>query len=601
MRFSSLSVRFVVASALALLALSGCGSTPAKTLGGVGHVCAGDPDCRLGLTCRAGSCEPTGTSLNGDSCQLSAECAGGLYCSPARVCEPEGTGGAHDPCESSADCAMGLVCASASGGLECANAGGGDLGAPCTSVLDCLAGLSCGDASGRPVCASGEFERDAGPAPRDGAVVDGGGGGGDDAGERPDAGPGPYPIGGRVTGLTGGSVGVTLNGAETLTLSANGPFTFTTLLAAASVYSVDVTAQPAGLTCTVSGGHGVAAGPVAYLAVDCSAGLPVATWEPVTPPSLAVTRKFNDVWVADATRVYVVGPVNAVLSWDGVAFAMESLPTTGRTFFSVGGTDRQHVWVGGASSLMLSYDGYRWTQSTVGTSQTWQGMWVPEARSASADPTRLIDAWTPSTIAWAVSSSGRIARFDGTAWAIETSELGNFYGIAGFDDAHVFIARNVGRVLYGQSGAFTRAWDMGGSTTDYHGVTVFQTEYDNLDTDTVNEASFEAVAVGSTMAGAPMIVRCHYDHQPDYFEGPTPVITWTNEAAPAGTGALEDVWAASSDAIWAVGEGGTVIKYDGTRWTRQDTGTTETLHAVDGIDAANVWIVGDRGTILRGR
>lgn len=595
MRLMSSEVSLFAVLALFAALVAGCGSAPVKAPGGVGDACTGDPECRIGLTCTAGACQPTGASLNGDACQLTAECAAGLYCSEARRCEPSGTGAEHDLCETSADCAMGLVCASVSGELACTSAGTGDLGDACTSELDCLAGLSCAATGGHRVCVSGSVDVDAGTPPRDGGVDL-------DAGPPVDAGPGPYPIGGHVTGLASGSVGVTLNGTETLTLSANGAFMFTTLIDKAASYSVEVSTQPAPLRCTVSGARGVAWGPVTYIAIDCSAGTPVATWEPVTPPPSAVTRKFNDVWVADATRVYVVGPVNAVLSWDGAAFAMESLPTTGRTFFSVGGTDRAHVWVGGSSSLMLRYDGARWTEVTVGTAQTWQGMWFPRGRSASGwMEVPLVTEWIPTTIGWAVSEQGRIARFDGTTWSIETSEVGNFFAIDGFDDSSVFIARNVGRVLYGASGGFARAWDMGGSTTEYHGITVFQTGYDDPGTDTVNESAFDAIAVGTTGIDQGVIVRCHVDNQPVYPDGPTPVITWTNETPPAGTQSLEDVWAASANAIWAVGMNGTVLKYDGASWTRQTTGTTEVLRAVDGIDAANVWIVGDRGVILRGR
>lgn len=602
MRFLCPRASLLVPSFALLAAIAGCGDgdTP-KVLGGVGDACTGDIDCRIGLTCRAGMCDPSGTSLNGDACQLTAECAAGLYCSPARLCEAAGDGVDGDPCESTADCSMGLVCASVRGDLRCTRGGGGDLGDSCTDDLDCLAGLSCGSVAGRYVCVSGSSELDGGMPPSD-ASVDGGA---LDAGERVDAGPGPYLIGGNVTGLTSGSVELMLNGTEALTLSASGPFTFTTLLDRGANYGVDVTEQPTtGLRCTPSGGRGIVNGPVAYIRLDCSPGTPVSTWEPVTPPPAAVTRKFNDVWVADADRVYVVGPVNAVLSWDGAAFAMESLPTTGRTFFSVGGTDREHIWVGGASSLMLYYDGFSWTQSTVGPAggptQTWQGMWVPEGRSASRWPDPVVTPWVPETIAWAVSSGGRIARFDGTAWSLQTAELGDYHAIAGFDDQNVFIARNVGRVLSGESGAFTRAWDMGGATSDYLGVTVFQSAFDNPDTDMVDESAYDAVAVGASGTGDGIIVRCHVDNRPDFL-GTTPVTTWTVESPPAGTVGLEDVWAASPDAIWAVGAGGTVIKYNGSSWVRQTTGTTEDLHAVDGIDAANVWIVGDRGVILRGR
>ncbi|MHB1508068.1 MAG: putative Ig domain-containing protein [Acidimicrobiales bacterium] len=50
----------------------------------------------------------------------------------------------------------------------------------------------------------------------------------------------------------------------------------------------------------------------------------------------------------------------------------------------------------------------------------------------------------------------------------------------------------------------------------------------------------------------------------------------------------------------AVGDGGTVLTYDGSSWTAQASGTTDTLYGVsyDGIGSANAWAVGDHGTIL---
>jgi len=66
-----------------------------------------------------------------------------------------------------------------------------------------------------------------------------------------------YPIGGMVSGLTAG-MQVTLddNGADALTVTANGAFTFATPVAAQGSYSVTVGTQPTGQTCTVSAASG---------------------------------------------------------------------------------------------------------------------------------------------------------------------------------------------------------------------------------------------------------------------------------------------------------------------------------------------------------
>lgn len=79
-----------------------------------------------------------------------------------------------------------------------------------------------------------------------------------------------YNIGGTTTGLSpGDSITLLLNGANALTVNANGNFTFPTPVA--STYAVTVGAQPAGKTCTVSNGSGAGiTASVSNIAVSCS-------------------------------------------------------------------------------------------------------------------------------------------------------------------------------------------------------------------------------------------------------------------------------------------------------------------------------------------
>ncbi len=86
---------------------------------------------------------------------------------------------------------------------------------------------------------------------------------------------GPYSIGGTVSGLAaGGSMTLQDNGTDSLTVSANGNFSFKTLIAANQPYLVTVSAAPATppQTCTVSGGSGTAAANVTTVLVSCTTG-----------------------------------------------------------------------------------------------------------------------------------------------------------------------------------------------------------------------------------------------------------------------------------------------------------------------------------------
>jgi fibronectin-binding autotransporter adhesin len=81
-----------------------------------------------------------------------------------------------------------------------------------------------------------------------------------------------YTVGGTVTGLgTDLAAVLRLNGGNDLAITANGAFTFATGLADGTPYSVTVSTQPAGQTCSVTNGGGtIAAADVTNVQVSCS-------------------------------------------------------------------------------------------------------------------------------------------------------------------------------------------------------------------------------------------------------------------------------------------------------------------------------------------
>ena len=71
---------------------------------------------------------------------------------------------------------------------------------------------------------------------------------------------------------------------------------------------------------------------------------------------------------------------------------------------------------------------------------------------------------------------------------------------------------------------------------------------------------------------------------------------WQNPLPQGNT--LWGIWGSSPSDIFAVGNAGTILHYNGNAWTHMNSGTTANLHNVWGTSASNVYVVGDAGTIL---
>ena len=74
---------------------------------------------------------------------------------------------------------------------------------------------------------------------------------------------------------------------------------------------------------------------------------------------------------------------------------------------------------------------------------------------------------------------------------------------------------------------------------------------------------------------------------------------WCVETSPVSATLLHDVWAVSAGDVFAVGDGGTILRRQNNIWTAMASGTTMNLRGVWGASATNVWAVGEGGTILR--
>lgn len=105
------------------------------------------------------------------------------------------------------------------------------------------------------------------------AVASGACGNGSGAGNNNDAGSSAITIGGAVSGLRGTLV-LTNNGGDTLTLMTNGAFTFATPSLSGASYDVEVKTQPANQHCAITYGTGTAVVSTASVAILCATHVP---------------------------------------------------------------------------------------------------------------------------------------------------------------------------------------------------------------------------------------------------------------------------------------------------------------------------------------
>ena len=86
---------------------------------------------------------------------------------------------------------------------------------------------------------------------------------------------GSYSVGGSVSGLSGTAV-LQDNGADNLSVSANGSFTFATAVAQGAAYNVTVATNPSGQVCSVANGSGVmGSANISNVSVSCSGAFSV--------------------------------------------------------------------------------------------------------------------------------------------------------------------------------------------------------------------------------------------------------------------------------------------------------------------------------------
>lgn len=116
----------------------------------------------------------------------------------------------------------------------------------------------------------------------------GGGGGGNSSSTN------SYTIGGIVSGLIGNVV-LQNNNSDTLSITANGTFTFVTPVANRSTYNVSIFTQPSGQTCTLSNSSGTTGANVNNITVTCTS-IPILSLpnHSINSSNLAIIVSAND-------------------------------------------------------------------------------------------------------------------------------------------------------------------------------------------------------------------------------------------------------------------------------------------------------------------
>ncbi|MBL9007642.1 MAG: hypothetical protein JNJ46_25520 [Myxococcales bacterium] len=271
-----------------------------------------------------------------------------------------------------------------------------------------------------------------------------------------------------------------------------------------------------------------------------------------------VTTRLRTVFQASLVEAWVAGDGGVLLRFDGRAFSTAHSGTQ-HDLYSLWGADSTDIWAVGSAGTVLRYNGVYWTASSSSHSAH---TLLAVAGTSGLQPQ------SPAS-AYAVGEQGTVLRYSGADWVTDAP-----FGLLAPRTLHAVTAPSPTEVWLAGSGGTILKWDgvrvVGGGTgtvVDLFGVWA---------------GGGVVVAVGA--AGA--LVQGNGT-------------TWTATALPAAGGrTLRALWGSSATALWIVGDGGTILFWNGVSAVSAPSGVADNLRAIWGAGTQDIWAVGDSGRIL---
>ncbi|MBI4420684.1 MAG: Ig-like domain-containing protein [Gemmatimonadetes bacterium] len=368
---------------------------------------------------------------------------------------------------------------------------------------------------------------------------------------------------------------------------------------------------------------------------------------PWVPLASGTTVHLRSVSGTSASDVYAVGDGGAVLHYDGTAWSRVSVPTSADLYgvwaaapdrviavgvdtivafdgswrVSASGTGRlqgvygagaDDVWAVGAGGTALHFNGTSWARSSSATTEDLlavrvlqdAGELIPVAVGANGTiMVRVAGSWTSytgcarSTLVGVTDvmllhtpgrGSRKVVTFVASDGTTSSTETGNVSTRISLMQAW---GTNCATLHAGLSGLTGNAWGASPDAVylpDRSGVLRF----DGIASTPVWNGSVQVTSMAGTSARD--VYAVGQDGGVLHFDG----ANWKMMSRSTHAG-LNAVWAASPQDVFAVGGRGTVLHFDGQRWRRLDSGTDQELFTVWGFSAREVFAGGDGGVFLR--
>ncbi|HEX5133176.1 MAG TPA: hypothetical protein VFX92_11910 [Candidatus Krumholzibacteria bacterium] len=325
------------------------------------------------------------------------------------------------------------------------------------------------------------------------------------------------------------------------------------------------------------------------------------------------------VWGSGASNVIAVGDGGHIFRYDGASWLEMASPTT-TNLLSVWGRGPDDVYSVGSNGVIVHYDGSDWvpmpnpsTQRLVDVHGSPMGDVVAVGDAGTivrlaAGHWQVMMSGTPSrlnailvrsdTDMYALGQTGAIHHYDGNVWSRVWGGLaaGVLWGVWASSPEDIFAVGEGGRIVHydgsawrgmtsGTGAALLDVWGSGPDDVFAVGSGGVVVHYDGSAWTRMQSSTTEGLSRIFGFVGGPVFAMS-WSGGLFLYDG----MAWKQQAS-AGS-AISGLWGDAPGSLFAVGPQGFAARFDGTDWTRMETGTLADLQTVWGYSSSDVTAFG---------